>query len=425
MRTKSFAFFMIFFVVVLLTVTSLPASAQTTAIRVGHLIDPATGMIAENQVILVKDGKIVDVGPKVKIPADAEVVDLLNSWVMPGLMDAHTHLTYNIKSAESGLEVAYLKESTTMRAFRGLRNAQDVLHAGFTTVRDVGNDANYAATDLRNAINKGWFTGPTVLTTGKIITPFGGQSRGITPEQKGFWLYEYIDADGPDEIRKAVRENIYYGADAIKLVTDNSAFFYTEEEIRTAVNEAHAAGLPVSVHAMGGEAARNVILGGADSIEHGFMLSDELLQLMKDKGTVLVSTDFPETHIARLDPNGDFFGSSKEAAAMIIDRLRRAHKIGVKLVFGTDTVADIPGKNRAEMMLDYLTMWEAAGITPAETLRAMTIDASEFLQLGKIRGTIAAGFAADIIATKINPLEDIQALRQVIFVMKDGQVIRP
>jgi imidazolonepropionase-like amidohydrolase len=413
----------LFFLIILLM--AYPVFAQVTAIRAGNLVDPVTGTIAKDQIILVKDGKIVEVGPKVAIPAGADVVDLSNAWVMPGLMDAHTHMTFNIQSHDLGIEAIYLTESTAMRAFRGLRNAQNVLHAGFTTIRDVGNDANYAAVDLRDAINKGWFSGPTILTSGKIITPFGGQSKRIPPEQGRFWLYEYIDADSVDEIRKAVRQNIYYGADLIKLVTDNSAFFYSVEEIRAAVDEAHAAGLPVSVHAMGGEAARNVILGGADSIEHGFMLSDELLKLMKDKGMWLVSTDFPLAHLAGLDPTGAIFGAqAKEMAAGIIDRLKRAYRIGVKLVFGTDSVAELPGKNRADMMLDYLASWQAAGVTAADTLRAMTTNAAQLLRIEKKRGSITAGFAADIIATPADPLNDIQALRQVKFVMKDGKVVR-
>jgi len=168
----------------------------------------------------------------------------------------------------------------------------------------------------------GWFVGPTVLTTGKIIAPFGGQSQRVSPEQGPFWRFEYIDADTPDEIRKAVRQNIYYGAEAIKLVADNSSFYYTREEIAAAVAEAHAAGLPVSVHVIGGEAARNVILGGADSIEHGFLLSDELLRIQK------------------------------------------------------------------------------------------------------VRGTIAPGMAADIVAVPSNPLENLAALKQVSFVMKDGRVVK-
>lgn len=399
-------------------------SAKTVAIRAGNLIDPATGTAAQNQIILIKDGTIIEVGPNVIIPPDTETVDLSRAWVLPGLMDAHTHLTLNFQYGGAGLEGVYLNESTAMRALHGLHTAKNVLHVGFTTVRDVGNDANYAAMDLRDAINKGWFIGPTVLTSGKIIAPFGGQSRRIPPEQGPFWLHEYIDADGEDEIRKAVRQNIYYGADAIKMVADNSAFYYSEREIQAAVAEAHAAGLPVSVHVMEGEAARNVILGGADSIEHGFTLSDELLQLMKEKGTVLVSTDFPADHLARLDPSGEVIESAREMGNKIIDRLKRAHNIGVKLVFGTDTVANLPGKNRGEMMLDYLAVWDAAGIPPADTLRAMTVDAARFLRVEKARGAIAKGLAADIIATPENPLDDLQALRKVMFVMKNGKVFR-
>ncbi len=410
---------------IVLTVVLLMAATlfgQTTAIRAGNLVDPAAGTIAKGQIILVKDGKIAEVGPNVKIPAGAEVIDLTNAWVMPGLMDAHTHITLDFDMV-TGFDTVYLRESSAMRALRGLKTAQDILQVGFTVVRDVGNDANYAAADIRDAIRKGWFTGPTVLTTGKIIAPFGGQTHGIKPEQGRFWLFEYIDADTVDEVRKAVREVIYYGADAIKLVSDNSIYYYTVDEIRAAAEEAHAAGLVVSVHVMGGEPARNVILGGADSIEHGFSLSDELLQLMKEKETWLVGTEFPEAHLAKLDPAG-VMGQAKEEAAKEIDRLRRSYKIGVKMAFGTDSVSNLPGKNRGEMMLDYLDMWDAAGVPPAATLKAMTTNAAEFMRIGKTRGAIAKGMAADIIATPANPLETIQALRQVTFVMKDGKVVK-
>jgi imidazolonepropionase-like amidohydrolase len=419
---KSKAIITIFFA--FLCLISGPINAQTTAIKAGNLIDPATGEVTQDAVILVKKGRIAEVGPNVAIPGEAKTIDLSKAWLLPGLMDAHTHITLNFKTFQAGLEGIYLKQSTAMRALRGLWVAQHILHAGFTTVRDVGNDGNYAAIDLRDAINRGWFEGPTILTTGKIIAPFGGQSARVPPEVGPFWLHEYIDADGDDEIRKAVRQVIYYGADAVKMVTDNSAFHYTESEIRTAVEEAHAAGLPVSIHAMGGEAARNVILGGADSIEHGFMLSDDLLQLMKEKGTVLVGTDFPEAHLRQMDPDGVFMGGAKTVAAMIINRLKRAHKIGVKLVFGSDTVSDLPGKNRGDMMLDYLDVWEAAGIPPIETLRAMTVDAAEFLQVDETRGAIRKGLAADIIAMPEDPLSDIQALRKISFVMKNGKVVR-
>ena len=183
-----------------------------------------------------------------------------------------------------------------MRVLQGLKIAQTLLNAGITTIRDVGNEAGYASVDVRNAINKGWFTGPTILTSGKIIAPFGGQSSGTPPEVGPIWRYEYIDADGPHEIRKAVRENIFYGADLIKLVSDNSDYFYSEDEIRAAADEAHKAGRALAVHCYKKEEANNVINGGADSLEHGWHLTDDQLRLMKAKGTFLAGTEFPEAH---------------------------------------------------------------------------------------------------------------------------------
>src|SRR5262245_59803026 len=291
---------------------------ETTAIRAGHLVDPARGSVADDQVILVKDGKITAVGPRLPIPSDASVIDLSGSWVLPGLMDAHTHLTLG-GPPPLVLEAVYVKEGSAFRALRGLRNAQLVLEKGFTTVRDVGNDANYAVADLKRVIEQGWFAGPTIITSGKIIAPFGGQLQKTSPEQGLYWQYEYIDADSPDEVRKAVRRNVFYGAGVIKLVADNSPYHYSVEEIRAAVTEAHSAGLAVAVHVFGGEAARNVILGGADSLEHGFELSDELLQLMKEKGTVLVGTDAPYEQLAAMGDVGGILPDPKTSANNILD----------------------------------------------------------------------------------------------------------
>lgn len=400
------------------------AYSQTTLIRAGHLIDPANGTVTENQSILIEGEQITEVGAQVQPPDGTETIDLSDAWVMPGLIDAHAHLTLNLPhDVPPGmqLEMFFLTESSAFRALRGIRNAGIVLETGFTTVRDVGNDANYTATDLRRAIAKEWFVGPTIINSGKIIGAFGGQSEALSPEQGHPWRYEYIDADTPDEIRKAVRQNIYYGAKVIKLVADNSSYYYTEEEIRAAAEETHRAGLKLAVHVTGGEAARNVILGGADSIEHGYYLSSELLRLMKEHGTFLVGTNFPLEHLAAMkwfeDDPTPIYNS-------IVDRLRRAHEIGVKMAFGPDVVVDLPGKNRGEMAMDYLNVWEAAGVPPAKILKCMTSNGAELLQIQDERGAIAAGQVADIIATVENPLENIHALRKIHFVMKDGQVVK-
>jgi imidazolonepropionase-like amidohydrolase len=366
----------------------------------------------------VKEKKIVEVGPSVAIPKDAAIVDLSNEWVMPGIMDAHTHVTQSVKYFRE-LDHNYLVEATGLRALRGLHTAQTLLNAGITTVRDVGNDANFAAVDLRKAIDAGWFVGPTVQTAGKIIAPYGGQSTGIPQEIGPFWRFEYYDADSPDEIRKAVRENIFYGADLIKLVADNSPYHYSVEEIRAAVEEAHHAGRPVAVHVLGGEAADNVIAGGVDSIEHGFNLTDDQLQRMKEKGIFLSGTDFPAIHFEE----GGFPGA-KKIAADIIDRLRRAYKIGVKMGFSTDIVTDYKDEDRAAMTWDYLAVWRAAGVPNAEILKCMTTNDAELLRIQKQRGAIAAGLFADIIAMPANPLDDIESLRKVDFVMKNGTIVR-
>lgn len=410
-------------VLAFLLLLSGPAFAQTVAIRAGNLVDPATGTVAENQLILVQDGKITAVGARAEIPKDAHVVDLSSAWVMPGLMDAHAHLTAGPPPGMPNPVIApYISESTALRALRGAHNARVVLEAGFTAVKDVGNDAEWAAVDVRRAIERGWFPGPTLLTTGKIIAPFGGQSTNVPPEQGPFWKYEYLDADTPNQVRQAVRRNIYYGANAIKLVADHNPYFYSQEEVRAAVEEAHAAGLTVAVHVYGGQAATNVIQAGPDSVEHGFDLSDEQLRRMKEKGIFLVGTDFPEEHLKLMDWNP--VDGGKTMGQRILDRLRRAHQLGVKMAFGTDVFLELPDKSRAELMLDYLDVWTAAGIPPADILKAMTTNAAELFRWQGKRGAIATGQAADIIAMPANPLENIQALRQVNFVMKNGKIIR-
>src|SRR6202522_3715087 len=182
----------------LLILLAIPVFSQTVPIRAGFVIDPAKGTVAKDQVILVERRKIKSIGSGITIPPGAQVVDLSKEWITPGLMDAHTHLTLT-EILNAPFESFYLKESTAFRALRGLRNAQVLLQRGFTAVREVGNDGDYATEDVRKAIQQGLFDGPTILSAGKIITPFGGQSYAVPQEQGPFWLYEYIDADSPEE----------------------------------------------------------------------------------------------------------------------------------------------------------------------------------------------------------------------------------
>jgi imidazolonepropionase-like amidohydrolase len=401
-----------------------PTFAQVIAIRAGAIVDPAHGTNAKDQVILIEHGKIKSIGPHIAIPADAEIIDLSKEWLTAGLIDAHTHMTLTeVSSGDAPFESFYLNQSSTLRGLRGLHNSMTVLQAGFTTLRDVGNSAEWAMSDVRRAIDAGWFMGPTIIDSGKIIAPFGGQSRDIPPRQGAFWQFEYLDADGPAEVRKAVRQDIYYGAGVIKLVADNNPYHYSVEEIKAAVDEAHHAGVPVAVHVYSGDAADNCIEAGVDSIEHGFELTDAQLKRMKDKGIFLVSTDFPRAHLDIVGTSGGILPEPAVLAPRIIDRLKRAHRVGVRLVFGSDTVIDMPGRTRADLMFDYLAVWREAGIPPADILRAMTVDAAELLRVNKVRGNVSEGLSADLVAMPADPMHDIENLRKIDFVMKDGKVV--
>ena len=397
-------------------------SAQNTVIKAGHLFDSKTGKFLDNQAIVINNGRIQDVGQNLTVKSTDKVIDLSDSWVLPGLMDCHVHITTNYPYRKfRGMEDIYASESNGFRSLRGAYNAELFLKSGFTTIKDIGNDGNYATADVIKAIRHGWIKGPTIFYSGKIIAPYGGQTSRINHENELFWNYEYLDADTPDEIIKAIRKNIYYGANCIKIVTGDQPYFYSEEDIKLAVKEAHRAGVKLTCHVFDGEAAKNVIMGGADAIEHGLFLDDNLLQLMKEKGTYLVGTDL---HFNNFYAYGMDSAQAKNISDRIIDRLKRAYKIGVKMAFGTDVIIDLPRMNRIESNFEILKSWKAAGIPNSYVLQTMTIHAAELLGIDNRRGVIQKNFWADIIAVKQNPLSDLETLRKVHFVMKDGEVIK-
>jgi imidazolonepropionase-like amidohydrolase len=410
--------------ILVLAGAALAARAETVVIRAGGVVDVVAGRVVRDQVVIVADGVIREIGHDLPVPAGAQQINLSAEWLAPGLIDAHTHMTLTETTDAAPFESFYLAETTAYRSLRGMHHAMAALAQGFTALRDIGNDGDYAMVDVRRAIDAGLFIGPTIVTAGKIITPYGGQSHGIPHERGAFWQYEYLDADTPDEMRKAVRHNLYYGVNLIKLVTDNNPYHSSVEEIRAAVDEAHKAGVPVAVHVYGGPAAQAAIDAGVDSIEHGFELTDAQLAQMKAKGIFLVGTDFPRAHLDIIGTSGGILPEPAVLAPRIIDRLKRAHRIGVRMAFGSDTVMEQRGRTRADLMLDYLAVWREAGVPPADILRAMTSDAAELLRIGRVRGRIAPGFAADLVAMPADPLADIEALRKIDFVMKGGSIVR-
>jgi imidazolonepropionase-like amidohydrolase len=291
-----------------------------------------------------------------------------------------------------------------------------MLEAGFTTVRDMGNAGEYADAALQRAIEAGIVTGPTFFVSGKIIAPFGGQFY-VNSEHPDIGKQDYHYADNRDEIRKAIRQNIHYGADWIKIVVDDYPYSYSVDDLRFIVSEAGRAGLKVAAHCVTEEGARGAVEAGIASIEHGFEMSDDTLERAKVGGIWLVATDFTQEIMDLYQ----FFAMPRSA---IVDRLKRAHRIGLPLVYGSDIISTIPGHTRGSASLSLLDSWVEASVPAKAILQALTTNGVRLLGIEDQRGAIRKGLAADIIATPENPLDNIMTLKKVQFVMKDGVIIR-
>ena len=401
-----------------------PAAAQTpagqvTAIRAGRLIDPETGTAATNQVILIENGRFTAIGANLAVPRDATVIDLSKLTVLPGLVDAHNHLglTYKEVPERNIYYYTYITESSPLRAIQAASNGMQMLASGFTVVRDMGNNGNYVDTALRQAIEMGWIPGPTIINSGLIIGAMGGQFYP-TPEmalEHKIVYPEYLDADTPDEIIKAVHQNALFGARVIKICVDCKPWGYTVDQIKLVVGEAARIGLKVEGHVQTVDGARRAIEAGIWSIAHDNGLTDEMHKLMAQKGIWRAGTETPITLTGHTTP---------DRYARTVAGLKNAYDNKVPLTFSTDADYYVPGKTRGEVAIEFLVTWKAAGIPNADILRAMTINGFKVSELERRRGPIKAGLAADLIAVTGNPLENIDALRDVQFVLKDGIVFK-
>ena len=397
------------------------SAGSVTAIRAGMLIDPETGSAARNQVILVQNGRILEVGTEVRIPVDARVIDLSAHTVLPGLFDAHTHLCLAVNLARDAGSYFFttLSDPDSFRAIQGVVNARAMLDAGFTTVRDVGNEGNFACSSVRVAIDRGMIDGPTMFNAGRIIAPYGGQFH-LQPDKPGLGQPEYFFADTRDELRKAVRENIHFGARVIKIVVDDQRYIYSVDDIRFVVDEAAAAGLKVAAHVWTAAGAHNAVAAGVATLEHLNGVTDEDLDVAKRNGIVAVFTPFPEAALRQMRGADE----ARTEYAQEIDRLRSARRRGVTVAFGTDAITELPAMTRGTTAIQWIDSYTAAGFTPAQLLASMTTIAARALGIEKERGAIRPQMAADLVATAGNPLDDIAALKRVEFVMKDGRVVK-
>jgi imidazolonepropionase-like amidohydrolase len=398
----------------------LPSSAGSAyVIRAGRLIDPETGTATTNQMIAVKDGRIVEIGAKVAVLQGAETIDLSQYSVLPGLVDAHNHLALTYKKVPENdvYYYTYVQDSTALRAIQAASNGMQMLSSGFTVVRDLGNNGLYADTALRQAIDQGWIPGPSIINSGIIIGGSGGQFYP-TPEmvkEHNIVYPEYLDADTPDEIIKAVRQNVLFGAKVIKICVDCKPYPYSVEDIKLFIREAaNAGGLKVAGHVQTQEGARRAIEAGIWSIEHDIALTDDIHKLMAQKGIWRVGTETPFTEY-----RGTQAGFDRTVAGM-----KSAWAHGVKMAFSTDADYYVPGMTRGQVVINFLKSWKAAGIPDKEILKIMTVNGYKVCDIYDKRGPLKPGFPADMIAVKGNPLEDIDSLRFVVFVMKDGLVFK-
>lgn len=391
----------------------------TTAVRAGRLVDPDAGTVATNQIILVQRGKITAVGSDVAIPAGAQVIDLSKLTVLPGLVDAHNHLalTYKEVPENNVYYLTYVMDSTPLRAIQAVSNGIQMLSSGFTIVRDMGNNGNYADTALRVGIEQGWVPGPTIINSGIIIGSMGGQFYPTPEMAKDHSIVypEYLDADTPDEIVKAVRQNMLFGAKVIKICVDCKPWGYSVDDIKLVIAEAAKAGMKVEGHCQTVEGARRAIDAGIWSIAHDNGMNEENHRLMAQKGIWRAGTETPISLPGH---------TTKERYDRTVAMLKNAWQLKVPLTFSTDADYYVLGKTRGQVAIDFIETWKAAGIPAPDILRAMTTNGYKVSETEKTRGPIKPGMAADFIAVEGSPLENIDALRTVLFVMKDGIVFK-
>jgi imidazolonepropionase-like amidohydrolase len=405
-----------------------PAAPAVVAIKAGHLLDVAHQKVQDDVVIVVENGRVREVGATV--PAGATVIDLGNRYVLPGFIDAHTHVLLQGDATAEDYDAQLLKESLPYRALRATRAMRIALEHGFTTLRDIGNEgAGFADVDLKRAVEQGVIQGPRLFVATKALAPTG--AYGLLGYDWQLAVPKGVEmCDGPDACRRAVRDQIAHGADWIKVYADRSYYKqpdgqirslpnFTVEEMTAIVDQAHRTRRKVAAHSMTPSGHQVALAAGVDSIEHGDVFDDATVTAMVQKKVywcpTLTVTDFVAGPRSVTNPIWN------ELQASVRESFKRAHKAGVTIVLGTDAGGfDWDKVNRAEEFHRYV----ALGMTPWEALATGTVNAAAMLDQGGVLGTIAPGAPADIVALSEDPLKDITATERVSFVMKGGVVVR-
>jgi imidazolonepropionase-like amidohydrolase len=428
---------------------SAQSSAGTTLVKASRLLDPRTGNVLSPAAVLIENGKIKEVGSPAQVqthtPAGIKIIDLGNATLLPGLIDSHTHLLLDVTlptEAEGarryngefapGLLLAIAAMSPSERVLRGAQLAREDLESGFTTVRNLGHSGVDGDVALRDAINAGRVPGPRILASARKLTSPGAYIHSLNPAlAEAILQQEFLSINSPDSGRAAVRANISYNVDLIKITVDDDL---TPAEMAAIVDEAHRQHLKVAVHAIQTTSIQTAIDADADSIEHANFVTDEQLKLMRDKGIFLdVTPTFYDGFDTKIHDasivmspafRADLVAGDDRARQRATARVQRILKSGVKFAAGSDMCWFYPGKTRGQATATMFSALHDVGMPSLDILRAVTANAAEMLGWQDRVGAVEPGKFADLVAVAGDPVADITELERVRFVMKDGQVIK-
>ncbi len=415
-----------------------PAAAAPTIVKAARLLDVKTGNYMENQAVLVREGNIEELASfaalKAKAP-EAKIIDLGQATLLPGLIDCHTHLLQNYGGAQgedANMTLTVAEMSPASRALLGVQMGRQDVEAGITSVRDLGNSGINGDVALRDAIRAGWVDGPRIAASTRALSAAGGQFGRLQSGAQSLIAQEYVVVANPDAAREAVQQAFYDGADLIKVIVNTGPRVVAPDTMKAIVDEAHRVNRKVAAHAIGDTATRIAAEAGVDSIEHGYVIPDDVLKTMAAKHIYLVPTDYPaETYLSMFVDSGSVSAEQKKRREAAMrgfaknnqDRLRRAVAAGVPIAFGSDEYYDVSGMTRGQASLKPLESYALSGMTPLQILQAATVNGAELIG-AKHLGSIEKGKAADLIAVVGDPLKDITLLEKVQFVMSGGKVVR-